>query len=922
MKIGKAGASAAASTVVAAALLTAFLAPAVSSPPAPVAAGGKAAAKAAAKAVGPVGEPALVAPELFAVPEGWEITVWAKAPMFRKPTNIDFDAKGRLWVCEGWRYRSKAGREPAGDRIMVLEDTDGDGTADKSWPFHQDPNFFAPLGIGVIGNKIVVSQPPDLIVFTDVNDDGKFDPAVDKREVLLTGFGGRNHDHSLHALVAGPDGRWYFNTGNAGEHVVKDRDGKITQSGSHYENKDKTVAGKPSHDGHVYVGGMALRVNPDGSGLQCIGHNFRNSYELCVASTGDVFQNDNDDTGSCRTSWLMEYGNAGFCSPDGKRSWQADIRRGQTTPVAHWRQEDPGVMPHGDIYGAGAPTGICFVEGDELGKDFRGTLLSCETALNRIFSYKPALKGAGYPLQRTVWLTTNTEGKFAGTDSTGGAKTGSGGGINIRFRPADVTVAPDGSIFIADWCDLRTGGHQTLDDAGSGTIYRLAPKGFKPKKITYDFATVPGLITALKSPAVNVRGHALALLAAKGAEALPAAKALLADENPFYRARAVWLLSLLGPDGIKEVEALFKSPDEGTRLVAYRALRARGVNVLANAAAAAADASPALRREAALTVRDVPFKDCKDILLKIAEGYDGQDRWYLEAFGTGCSGKEEAVWTAAFDKFGGPAESWDARFAGITWRLHPPQALPHLKVRIRDAKLPYAERRRMMTALAFITNKFAANAMADLALELGDKGDEKELRDDATQWVKNRHGGAWRSYDVLSRLPKAAGGAGKAADPAPLSKDGKPLPKAAEILALTGDPAKGKELFYNKASCHTCHKAGDAKGGIVGPELAQAGRRFGREVLLDSMLAPSAAIALGYEASIIRTADERVLNGIIVAEGDPLVLRDAKGETVTIDAKDVAERKKSELSLMPELTNLNLSAQELADVLAFLTSLK
>ena len=77
----------------------------------------------------------------------------------------------------------------------------------------------APLGVSVIDNKIVVSQPPDLIVYTDVDRNLRFDPAVDKREVLLTGFQGINHDHSLHSVTVGPDGKWLFNSGNMGGDV-------------------------------------------------------------------------------------------------------------------------------------------------------------------------------------------------------------------------------------------------------------------------------------------------------------------------------------------------------------------------------------------------------------------------------------------------------------------------------------------------------------------------------------------------------------------------------------------------------------------------------------------------------------------------------------------------------------------------------
>ena len=127
----------------------------------------------------------------FRVPDDLEVTLWARTPLFRNPANIDIDAQGRIWIAESYNYRRHAGKDPAGDRIVVLEDSDGDGVADRSQVFVQDPGLLAPMGVAVIDNKIIVSCTPDLIVYTDVNRDGKFDPAVDKREVLLTGFDGR-----------------------------------------------------------------------------------------------------------------------------------------------------------------------------------------------------------------------------------------------------------------------------------------------------------------------------------------------------------------------------------------------------------------------------------------------------------------------------------------------------------------------------------------------------------------------------------------------------------------------------------------------------------------------------------------------------------------------------------------------------------
>lgn len=105
--------------------------------------------------------PKEVAADLFVVPGG-EVTLWAKSPLLLNPTNMDFDAKGRLWVTEGVNYRKLANRQPAGDRVVVLEDSTCSGTADKATVFVQEPGLASPLGGAVFENKVVVSHSPAL----------------------------------------------------------------------------------------------------------------------------------------------------------------------------------------------------------------------------------------------------------------------------------------------------------------------------------------------------------------------------------------------------------------------------------------------------------------------------------------------------------------------------------------------------------------------------------------------------------------------------------------------------------------------------------------------------------------------------------------------------------------------------------------
>ena len=345
--------------------------------------------------------PQTVGADAFKVMGDLEVTIWASTPNLYNPTNMDIDHAGRIWVAEGVNYRRHNGRRPGGDRIAVLQDTNGDGKCDSSHTFVQEKGLVAPLGVAVFDNVIFVSQPPELIKYTDVDRDLKFDPAVDKREIVLTGFNARNHDHSLHSLTAGPDGKFYFNNGNCGA-VFTDNSGKTFYMGGNYKGgggdflvDHLKYAGQKSDDGHVWSAGFTVRMNPDGTNCEITGHGYRNSYEQSLNSFGDTFQNDNDDPPACRVSYILEYGNAGYFTRSAQQGYQSARRPNQEHGSAHWRQLDPGTMDAGDIYGGGSPTGVTMYENGALGDDFVGSFLSCEPGRNTVFHYKPKPKGAG-----------------------------------------------------------------------------------------------------------------------------------------------------------------------------------------------------------------------------------------------------------------------------------------------------------------------------------------------------------------------------------------------------------------------------------------------------------------------------------------------------------------------------------------------
>lgn len=615
--------------------------------------------------------------------DGLEVRTYATEPMLQNPTNMDVDERGRVWITEAYNYRPAINGNPTtdkGDRIVILEDTNGDGKADVQKVWYQGPELNAPLGILVLGNKAIVSQSPYVWLFEDTDGDDK----ADKKTVIFQGIEGEQHDHGMHTFVFGPDGKLYFNFGNEGKqlrdakgNLIKDQDGNPIQTG----NKNK------------YKQGMAFRCDPDFTNLEVLAHNFRNPFELAVDSYGTVWQSDNDDDGNkgVRINYVLEGGNYGYTDEMTGANWPASrTNEEKETPLKHWHLNDPGVVPNLLQTGSGSPTGMVIYEGDLLPAVYRNQMIHCEPGHHVVRSYPVTPSGAGY---------TATIEKLLKNDG------------DRWFRPSDVSVAPDGSLLIADWYDPGVGGHQAGDQT-RGRVYRVAPTNQSYTAPSYQYNDPNGALMALQSPNMSVRYKAWNALMMLGDQAVPALEKLWhSDANPRMRARAFWVLAKM--KGQPYVEEAMKDANADLRIAGLRAARQQNLNVLGYVRQLAKDSNPAVRRECAIALRHQKAPEAAELWASLADQYDGKDRWYLEALGVGADRQWDRYF-AAYTKLH-PKPMATAAEKDIVWRARTDQAIPYLYQLITDDQLSLSnERLRYFRAFDFHQGKLKSETLVKL----------------------------------------------------------------------------------------------------------------------------------------------------------------------------------------------------------------
>jgi hypothetical protein len=417
-----------------------------------------------------------------------------------------------------------------------------------------------------------------------------------------------------------------------------------------------------------------------------------------------------------RINYVMPFGNYGYKDELTGAGWKvARENLEKEIPEQHWHLNDPGVVPTLLLTGAGSPTGICVYEGRLLPQVFWGQVLHCDAGPNVCRAYVTKPDGAGYKAE-IVNLVHGARDNW--------------------FRPSDVCVAPDGSLFIADWYDPGVGGHNQ-QDVERGRIFRVAPPGAKYRVPQLDLATPAGCLAALENPALSVRYLAFTALVAMGDKAHePLEEYIEKAANPRLKARALWALARLPGEGEEAVEMALADKNADLRIAGlriaqlldpgaaagrpvagqerafqntglrHRKLVLKAVKQLVN------DPAPQVRRECALALRHEADPEAANLWAALALQHDGKDRWYLEALGIGA----DKQWDAHLDAYLAKAsEPWKTP-AGrdILWRSRASKT-PGLLVQIlKDPATKEEEQPRYFRALDFLNGPEKEAALKSL----------------------------------------------------------------------------------------------------------------------------------------------------------------------------------------------------------------
>lgn len=486
--------------------------------------------------------------KLIQVPSGFELELFASEPDIINPIAMEWDERGRLWVIETVDYPNTV-RDQEGvgdDRIKILEDTDGDGKADKFTVFAEQLNI--PTSMVFANGGVIVSQAPYFLFLQDTNGDDK----ADVRKIIMDGWG----TFDTHA---GPSNLQYGFDNNIWGVVG-------------YSGFKGTIAGTPrDFDQGVY------RFAPDVSSFEFMTGTSNNTWGLGFNRNNDVFASTANNTHSVYMG-----------IPDETAKGVEGIPLGSVKIDGHYAMSPiTDKVRQVDVFGGfTAASGHHFYTATAYPKKYQeGVALVCEPTGHLVHMARIVKDGAGFREE-------NGGNLFASADEW--------------VAPVEAKTGPDGAVWVLDWYNFivqhnptptpERGGYQAVNGPGNayenplrdkthGRIWRVVYRGAEPaKKITLSADEPDELIDALSNDNRFWRMTAQRLLVeSKNMDVLPELYDLVrnrdtdADGQNIAATHALWVIDGLrviqsGNEAFKVVEEALTHPAPGVRKAAIQIL--------------------------------------------------------------------------------------------------------------------------------------------------------------------------------------------------------------------------------------------------------------------------------------------------------------------------------------------------------------
>lgn len=466
--------------------------------------------------------------DLPRVPEGFEVSIFAREPRVYKPSALCFDAKGRVMVGQGPQYPKNLRGTPT-DSVVLLIDSDGDGVADETKTFAT--GFNSVQGLAWKGNDLYVANAPELTIVRDLDGDDEADEYV----VVYTDLG--NREHALHGLNFAPDGKLYMSKGNSKGHNQPEKYGYVAPRpfrelwdvvhppGAPDSYPPKTFTKhdykKTYHhwdDDWGREGGV-LRCDPLGANLEIVSRGLRNPWDMTMDDGFNWLGTDNDQDQGDRI--IMPFFGAHF-------GWGHSYS-------SNWTGEThlPTAPMSGPVF-PGSGTGTIFYAHRHFPPEYRNVFFINDW-MHGTYLYRPVWEGSLLQPAGGRWEP------FASRAEDG-----------MLYRPTDLEFAPDGSLYICGWGgDYHYGREKEgswmfrISHGGSEEVaksYRLADKRHK----AYADWSVQELIEDLGPDAIPVwRVNAQDELLRRGTDVWEALVKTL-ESGKLNQGQQTWLLWTMG----------------------------------------------------------------------------------------------------------------------------------------------------------------------------------------------------------------------------------------------------------------------------------------------------------------------------------------------------------------------------------------